>query len=119
MDRFRAGNSNSFMADYRALCESMWFLGLSMAIFLGLLGASAVGGASGVFKHYTLRFILWLIGQLPWRLTSFLAYATDRIFLCKVGGGYIFIHRSLMEYFASLTPEEIEQLAADIESRPA
>ncbi len=29
-------------------------------------------------------------------------YATDRIFLRKVGGGYIFIHRVLMEYFAAL-----------------
>jgi hypothetical protein len=27
---------------------------------------------------------------------------TDRIFLRKVGGGYIFIHRMLMEYFAAL-----------------
>ena len=26
-------------------------------------------------------------------------------FLRKVGGGYIFIHRLLMEYFASLGPE--------------
>jgi len=28
-----------------------------------------------------------------------LDYAADRIFLQKVGGGYIFIHRMLMEYF--------------------
>lgn len=29
-------------------------------------------------------------------------YTTERIFLRKVGGGYIFVHRLLMEYFASL-----------------
>lgn len=28
------------------------------------------------------------------------------IFLRKVGGGYIFVHRLLLEYFASLEPEE-------------
>jgi hypothetical protein len=27
---------------------------------------------------------------------------TDRILLRKVGGGYIFIHRYLLEYFAGL-----------------
>jgi len=32
-------------------------------------------------------------------------YAADRIFLRKVGGGYIFIHRMLMEYFAALETE--------------
>lgn len=31
-----------------------------------------------------------------------LDYATERILLRKVGGGYIFVHRLLMEYFASL-----------------
>ncbi|HEV2124698.1 MAG TPA: hypothetical protein VGW38_18280 [Chloroflexota bacterium] len=30
----------------------------------------------------------------------------DRIFLQRVGGGYIFVHRLLMEYFASLYQEE-------------
>ncbi|HYU75307.1 MAG TPA: hypothetical protein VEL31_21780 [Ktedonobacteraceae bacterium] len=28
--------------------------------------------------------------------------ATERILLRKVGGGYIFIHRLLLDYFASL-----------------
>jgi hypothetical protein len=37
----------------------------------------------------------------------------DRIFLRRVGGGYIFIHRYLMEYFASLTEEDIERLTQD------
>ena len=31
-----------------------------------------------------------------------LDYAADRIFLQKVGGGYIFIHRLLLEHFAAL-----------------
>jgi hypothetical protein len=32
---------------------------------------------------------------------DFLDYAAERIFLRKVGGGYIFIHRLLQEYFAA------------------
>jgi hypothetical protein len=32
-------------------------------------------------------------------------YAADRIYLRKAGGGYIFIHRMLMEYFAALETE--------------
>jgi hypothetical protein len=33
-------------------------------------------------------------------------YATERIFLRKVGGGYIFIHRPLQDYFAELWERE-------------
>lgn len=36
----------------------------------------------------------------------FLDYCTERIFLRKVGGGYIFVHHMLMEYFAGL-PESV------------
>jgi hypothetical protein len=36
---------------------------------------------------------------------ALLDYAAERIFLRKVGGGYIFIHRMLMEYFAALEAE--------------
>jgi hypothetical protein len=31
-------------------------------------------------------------------------HAPERVFLRKVGGGYIFTHRLLMEYFATLEP---------------
>lgn len=49
----------------------------------------------------------------------FLDYAAERIFLRKIGGGYIFIHRYLMEYFASLTPGDIERLSKEIETKKA
>ena len=42
-----------------------------------------------------------------------LHYAADRIFLRKVGGGYIFIHRMLMEYFAALEAEPRAVKASD------
>lgn len=45
---------------------------------------------------------LWCTGSLPWNLIAFLDEAADRLLLRKVGGGYIFVHRLLLEYFASL-----------------
>jgi hypothetical protein len=38
-------------------------------------------------------------------IEHFLDYATERILLRRVGGGYVFVHRLLQEYFASLQPE--------------
>jgi hypothetical protein len=39
---------------------------------------------------------------MPWNYPRFLDYAAEQILLRKVGGGYIFVHRLLLEYFASL-----------------
>ena len=46
--------------------------------------------------------MLWRNGSLPWDCVSFLDYAAERILLRKVGGGYIFLHRLLLDYFADL-----------------
>lgn len=40
-------------------------------------------------------------GSIPWNYVKFLDYAAERILLRKVGGGYIFIHRMLLEHFAA------------------
>jgi len=49
-------------------------------------------------------------GLTPLNYANFLDYATQSILLQKLGGGYIFIHRLLLEYFASLTPKEKDNL---------
>jgi hypothetical protein len=96
------------------------------AIILALIGAVGLGFAAGLlgfpvlagvmlgllfglfrageacFKHLILRLVLYFSGSIPWNYARFLNYATDRIFLQKVGGGYIFIHRMLLEHFATL-----------------
>jgi hypothetical protein len=41
---------------------------------------------------------------MPLRYVRFLDHAARLNLLHKVGGGYIFIHRSLQEYFAPLDP---------------
>jgi hypothetical protein len=57
-----------------------------------------------VIKHYALRLILWLSGKTPLNFIKFLDHCAKLIFLKKVGGGYIFIHRMLLDYFADLNP---------------
>ncbi len=47
-----------------------------------------------------LRVLLWHAGSLPKNYAHFLDYTVERIFLRKIGGGYTFIHRQLLEYFA-------------------
>ena len=69
--------------------------------FLGLLF-----GGRACIQHLVLRIMLWRNGSAPLNYVRFLDYAAGRIFLRKVGGGYIFVHRLLLEYFASLEPEE-------------
>ncbi len=71
-----------------------------------LLGALGFGGLACI-QHIVMRFLLWRSGQLPWNLPRFLDYAAERILLRKVGGGYIFIHRLLLEYFAFLDEDEL------------
>jgi hypothetical protein len=60
-----------------------------------------------VIKHCVLRLIPWWNGYTPLNLIEFLDHCARMIFLKKVGGGYTFIHRMLLEYFAELTPEGI------------
>jgi hypothetical protein len=59
-------------------------------------------GGSAVIKHYALRLTLWLSGNTPFNFIKFLDHCAKLILLKKVGGGYIFIHRMLLDYFADL-----------------
>ncbi|MEQ9356041.1 NACHT domain-containing protein [Coleofasciculus chthonoplastes] len=70
-----------------------------------ILGFLACLSYLPLLKHLSLRLVLWHSGAIPWNYAHFLDYAADRIFLQKVGGGYIFIHRMLMEHFAQMELE--------------
>ena len=60
------------------------------------------GGVEACVKHFIIRILLFQRGSIPWNYAHFLNYATERIFLQKVGGGYIFVHRLLLEHFARM-----------------
>jgi DNA polymerase III delta prime subunit len=80
-------------------------------VFFGILGFTltiglAFGfckGGEACLKHLLLRLMLWRAGNIPWNYSHFLDYATERILLRKAGGGYMFMHRLLLDYFASLS----------------
>jgi hypothetical protein len=84
---------------------------LQVGLFVGLIAMLGFG-LGAFFQHFALRFWLWRTGSLPWDYPRFLDYAADRILLRKVGGGYIFIHRLLLDYFASLETLSSEETSA-------
>jgi hypothetical protein len=49
-----------------------------------------------------LRLFLYRGGDIPMNYARFLDYADSLSLLRKVGGGYVFVHRYLLEYFAEL-----------------
>lgn len=73
---------------------------ISSGLIGGLIGAIVPGIAC--LQHFILRFMLWRNGYIPWNYARFLNYATERLFLQKVGGRYRFIHDLLREHFAQL-----------------
>ena len=64
--------------------------------------SSLSNGLWDFFRHFILRKLLVSRNLLPRNLVAFLDEAAESLLLQKVGGGYIFIHRTLLEYFASL-----------------
>lgn len=63
--------------------------------------AALLVGAHPCLQHLILRLLLWRNRCAPLHYIDFLEYAVERILLRRVGGGYAFIHRALLEYFAA------------------
>ncbi len=74
------------------------YIGLIIGVFTGLTAGGAV-----FLRHFLLRFLLSRSKNnvTPQNVIDFLDYATEHSLLYKVGGGYIFPHRSLLDYFAT------------------
>ena len=90
--------------------------GWSSILFMGLIGGLISGLAYGgyaVLSHLALRIVLWSRGHLPWNIAGFLDVAADRLLLRKVGGSYIFVHRTVLEYFAG--PEYAGMLTEEVD----
>jgi eukaryotic-like serine/threonine-protein kinase len=69
---------------------------------IGGVGSILANHSHTALSRLVMRFILWHSGASPWNYARFLNYCAERIFLRKVGGGYIFVHQLLLEYFATL-----------------
>ena len=79
--------------------------GLIFVLVFGLISGLITGYKNGgitCIQHFNLRQILHRKGCIPWNYARFLDYATELRLMKKVGGGYVFYHRMLMEHFASM-----------------
>jgi len=95
---------------------ALFLLGVTLPNTLGAIVGStfllAIGdtvlsnGGIPLMQHMWLRYQLEREGNIPRHLADFLDHASDLILMRKVGGGYIFIHRYLLEYFAELDNED-------------
>lgn len=94
-----------------------FLFGLGFGLIAGLLPGLLVGLGAGLYfgyrfgggvylHHHLLRILLWRNRSIPWNFVAFLDEATERLLLRKIGGRYIFIHRLLLDYFASLEKKE-------------
>ena len=84
---------------------SIGLFGGRLGMVVGLIGWSKFGGGA-VLQHYTLRILIAISHILPFHLIPLFNYCTHLIFLHRVGGGYIFVHRLLMEHFADMYPAD-------------
>lgn len=78
---------------------------IALGVASGLVVGLALGGTDTVIKHLLVRFMLWRNGDIPLNYAQELDHAASLILLRKVGGGYIFVHRYLLEHFARMTIE--------------
>ena len=82
--------------------------GLVMGLYAGMIFGLRYGG-NAVIQHYTLRLLLSRYNIIPFArdkvLIDFLDKMVERILLRRVGGGWVFIHRYLLEHFAALHEE--------------
>ena len=88
-----------------------------VAVSLGLFAGFFLGGGAACIKHLILRLLLGCKKYTPWNLRRFLDHCVERIFLQKVGGGYLFIHRMLLDYFAGLSTATELRTGADCDAR--
>lgn len=78
-----------------------WVSSLKNGIFLSLFGTLVFGG-SAILRYFNLRLIHYYSGFAPWNYKHFLNHAVDRILLQRIGGGYVFIHRTLRDHLAKM-----------------
>ncbi|MEU3643952.1 hypothetical protein AB0E59_11300 [Lentzea sp. NPDC034063] len=81
-------------------------------IVTGVVVGLAIGygySGRGVVAYWLARLLLARAGIVPAHLLRFLDFAVDRTLMLKVGGGYMFAHRLLLEHFAGLEPPGVKE----------
>gem|GEM_PF-1430491 len=80
--------------------DSSLYSGLTTGMVALLLGGLIFGGLVPIIQHYYVRFLLFASHRLPFRPVTFLTQATQLFLLRRVGGGYKFIHRLVLDHLA-------------------
>ncbi len=75
-----------------------------------------ITGGLAVWRHYLIRILLRRVHTFPLNASQFLDDATTRILLRRIGGGYSFVHRLLLDYLADL---HIRPTPASVTNSPA
>ena len=70
-------------------------LGVGFGLVVALLN-----GWHTCTQHLILRVILWRKNYAPWNYVRWLNHSVERLLLRKVGGGYMFAHGLIFDYFA-------------------
>jgi hypothetical protein len=86
---------------------------LGVAWLVALCGWLVIWAATGgltLLRHYLLRGLLAKSQTFPWQARHFLDDATARVLLRRVGGGYGFVHRRLLDYFATFPPTPLSEV---------
>jgi hypothetical protein len=86
--------------------------GLGVGLGIGLATGLRYGGRA-CLQHLVLRLALRYHGSIARHYVDFLDYAAERLFLRKVGGGYIFLHRLLQDYFAARYSESGDRVTQE------
>ena len=76
----------------------MFLMALGLTFYFSIIWA----GGSQWIKYRAFRLILGFSGQIPWNITRFLDYCTERKILQREGNRYRFIHPLVQEHFANL-----------------
>lgn len=91
-----------------AALTELWRRDPSRFQWIGVVGstisvaylAGVLRGGYAAVQHAILRLLLWASGRLPLRLVSVLDDAVRRGLLRRIGGGYLFVHRTLQDELA-------------------
>jgi hypothetical protein len=95
------GLSDGWTAVLQNTLSTVLILVISGALLIFLLT-----GGLAVLRHSIVRRLLWRSRAFPLLAPQFLDDATARFLLRRVGGGYSFVHRLLLDHLADTTEHE-------------
>ena len=92
------GPDSEFLHLAHPYWASFWVSAAVVAIPAGM-----AAGGTAVVLHLAVRLVLAMQTPMPLRLVPFLEEAVQHGLLRRIGGGYVFVHRTLLDHLAGRT----------------